>query len=102
MSKIAVVGDNDSILSFKAVGLEIFPCENGEDGKKIIDKLAYKQYSVIFVTENIASEIKDTIDRYDKKIVPAVILIPSSQGSLGIGLKKISDNVEKAVGVNIL
>ena len=32
----------------------------------------------------------------------AVILIPSNQGSLNIGLKRISDSVEKAVGVNIL
>ena len=32
----------------------------------------------------------------------AVILIPSNQGTLNIGTQRISDNVEKAVGVNIL
>jgi len=35
-------------------------------------------------------------------VLPAVILIPSNQGTLNIGTQRISDNVEKAVGVNIL
>ena len=36
------------------------------------------------------------------QMLPAVILIPSNQGSLNIGMQRIRDNVEKAVGVNIL
>lgn len=102
MHKVAIVGDRDSIFIFKALGLEIFPCNDGEEARKTIDKLAMSNYSIIFVTENIANKIMDTIDRYQKKYTPAVVLIPSSQGSLGIGIKKINDNVEKAVGVNIL
>lgn len=102
MYKVAIVGDKDSIFIFKVLGIEIFSCNNGDEARKIIDKLAMKDYSIIFVTENIASQIIDTIDRYQKKYTPAVVLIPSSQGSLGIGIKKINDNVEKAVGVNIL
>ncbi|MDU3724015.1 MAG: V-type ATP synthase subunit F, partial [Clostridium celatum] len=42
------------------------------------------------------------IERYNKQMLPAVILIPSNQGTLNIGSKRISDSVEKAVGVNIL
>lgn len=102
MYKVGVVGDKDSIFAFKSLGVEIFPCISPEEGRRTIDKLAAKNYAVIFVTENIAKDIMDTIDRYQKKNVPAIVLIPSSQGSLGIGIKKISDSVEKAVGVNIL
>lgn len=102
MYKVCVVGDKDSIFAFKSLGVEVFPCINSEEARRTIDKLAIKNYAVIFVTENIAKDIMDTIDRYQKKNVPAIVLIPSSQGSLGIGIKKISDSVEKAVGVNIL
>lgn len=102
MYKVGIVGDKDSIFIFKSLGLEIFSCERGEDAKKIIDKLALKNYAVIFVTENIAQQIMDVIDKYQKKYIPSVVLIPSSKGSLGIGIKKVNDNVEKAVGVNIL
>lgn len=64
--------------------------------------MAASDYAVIFVTEQIAKDIEETIERYNRMTLPAVILIPSNQGSLNIGMQRISDNVEKAVGVNIL
>ncbi len=102
MYKIGVVGDKDSILAFKAIGIEVYPVVGAEESRKTIDRLARDEYGIIFVTEQVAAEIPDTIARYDKTMLPAVILIPSNQGSLNIGMKRISDNVEKAVGVNIL
>ena len=102
MFKIAVVGDKDSILAFKALGVDVFTVYDGEEARKTVDTIARNKYGIIFITEQIASLIPDTIERYDKEIIPAVILIPSNQGSLNIGLSKINDNVEKAVGSNIL
>ena len=100
--KIAVVGDKDSVLAFKALGLDVFPVFEAEEARKTIDRLAMKEYGVIFVTEHVAKDIQETIERYNRQTLPAVILIPSNQGTLNIGTKRISDNVEKAVGVNIL
>lgn len=104
MHKIGVVGDKDSILAFKAFGLDIFPTTVSapEDSRKIVDHLAKEDYGIIFITEQIAETIKETIDRYNKSITPAIILIPGNTGSLGIGLERIRSNVEKAVGINIL
>lgn len=102
MYKIGVVGDKDSILAFKAIGVDVFPVVETEEAKKTIDRLAMNNYGVIFVTEQIAQYIEETIERYNRQMLPAIILIPSNQGSLNIGLKRISDNMEKAVGVNIL
>ncbi|WP_066823636.1 V-type ATP synthase subunit F [Clostridium tepidiprofundi] len=102
MYKIGVVGDKDSVLAFKAIGIDVYPVVEAEEARKVVDKLAYNNYAVIFVTEQVAQNIEETIERYNKMMLPAVILIPSNQGSLNIGMKKISENVEKAVGVNIL
>lgn len=102
MYKVAIVGDKDSILAFKAIGIEVFEAKNAVEARKTIDKLASNNYGVIYVTEQIASEIEETINRYIKSITPTIVLIPSSQGSLGIGKKKISENVQKAIGMNIL
>ncbi len=102
MFKIAVVGDKDSILAFKALGVDVFSVYNSEEARKIVDTIVRNNYGIIFITEQIASLIPDTIERYDKEIIPAVILIPSNQGSLNIGLSRINRNVEKAVGSNIL
>ncbi|GHU56768.1 V-type ATP synthase subunit F [Clostridia bacterium] len=104
MPKIGVVGDKDSVLAFKAFGLSVFPAvaSDSEASRKIVDKLAREDYGIIFVTEQIAETITETIDRYDRCVLPAIILIPGSTGSLGIGLARIRRNVEKAVGMNIL
>ena len=102
MYKIGVVGDKDSVLAFKAIGIDVYPVFNVEEARKTIDTMAVNNYGVIFVTEQVAKDLNETIERYNKMMVPAIILIPSNQGSLNIGMKRISDNVEKAVGVNIL
>ena len=102
MYKVAIVGDKDSILAFKAIGIEVFEAKNANEARKTIDKLASNNYGVIYVTEQIASEIEETINRYIKSMTPTIVLIPSSQGSLGIGKKKISENVQKAIGMSIL
>ena len=106
MHKIGVVGDKDSILSFKALGIDVYPVDvypvvTKEEARSTIDEMASNNYGIIFVTEQIATMVESTIERYNREVLPAVILIPNNQGSLGIGLKKIDEYVEKAIGSNI-
>lgn len=104
MYKIGVVGDKDSILFFKAIGMDVYPVieDETEENRKLIDRLARDEYGIIFITEQIAQTISETIDRYNNQPLPGIILIPSNQGSQGIGLARVRDNVERAVGMNIL
>ncbi|NEU04959.1 MULTISPECIES: V-type ATP synthase subunit F [Clostridium] len=102
MHKIGVIGDKDSVLAFKAIGVDVFPVVEVEEARKAIDRLARNEYAVIFITEQLAQHLEETIERYTRELLPSIILIPSNQGSLNIGKKRVSDNVEKAVGVNIL
>jgi V/A-type H+-transporting ATPase subunit F len=102
MYKIGVVGDKDSVLAFKAIGIDVYPVVESDEARKTIDRMAMDKYAVIFVTEQVAKDIEETIERYNRETLPAVILIPSNQGTLNIGMQRIRDNVEKAVGVNIL
>lgn len=99
---IAVVGDRDSILPFKILGFSVFACSTPAIARETIDRLAGENYGIIYLTEAMAEQIPDTIERYDAALTPAIILIPNHSGSLGIGKKRIQDNVEKAVGQNIL
>lgn len=102
MYKVAVVGDKDSILAFKALGVDVYSVYDKEEARKTVDTIARQNYGIIFITEQLASLIPDTIERYDNQIIPAVILIPSNQGTLNIGMDRFNKNVEKAVGSNIL
>lgn len=100
--KVGVVGDKDSVLAFKALGIDVFPVVSHDEARRTVDRLAVNDYAVIFITEHVAQSIPETIERYNREMLPAVILIPSNQGTLNIGMQRINDNVEKAVGVNIL
>jgi V/A-type H+-transporting ATPase subunit F len=104
MHKIGVIGDKDSVLFFKAAGLDVYPVIESdiEENRKIVDKLARENYGIIFITEQVAEKISETIDRYNNAATPGIILIPSNAGSKGIGLARVRDNVERAVGMNIL
>lgn len=100
-NKIAVIGDKDSVLAFKALGVDVFDAKTSFDAKEILKKLA-REYSVIFITEDIAEAIADIVARYKTRAYPAVIPIPSAKGATGFGIAGISKDVEKALGADIL
>ena len=99
--KIAVIGDKDVVLAFKAVGVDVYPSSDREESKETLIKLA-RNYLVILITEDIASQIGDIIDRYKTKPYPLVLPIPSAKGASGFGEENIRRNIEKAVGSDIL
>ena len=81
--KIGVIGDKNSILPFKLFGFEVHHAISEMQVREAIETMA-------------------TIERYKEQVTPAIILIPSHNGTIGIGLSEIEKNVEKAIGQNIL
>lgn len=102
MYKIGAVGEKDEVYAFLALGIDILAVEGPKEAMKAVDSMAREGYGLIFVTETLAKDIEETIERYKNKLLPAIILIPGKDGSFGIALNKIKENVEKAVGIDIL
>ncbi|HHX88122.1 MAG TPA: V-type ATP synthase subunit F [Firmicutes bacterium] len=100
--KIAVIGDKDSILGFKTLGVDTFPVATAEKALSVLRKLSNQTYGVIFITEELAQQLEDPLEELNKRFLPAVVLIPNSQGTLGIGMQNIKQKVEKAIGADIL
>lgn len=100
--KLAVIGDRDSVLAFKAIGAEVYDAKNGFEANDILRELAKGDTAVVFITEQLAVEIEDTLKKLKTRPYPAVIPIPSAEGSNGFGLQGVKKDVEKAVGVDIL
>jgi len=100
--KIAVIGDPGSVMIFNAIGLDVYYETEAEKIEARIHKLADAGYAVIYLTENMAKLVPQVIDYYTTATFPAIIPIPSSTGTLGIGMKRLKENVEKAVGADIL
>ena len=102
MYKIAVLGDRDSVLGFRALGLDVFFADDAETGRKALRRLAQESYAVVYVTEQLAAGLTAELDRYSKAVTPAIILIPGKEGSLGLGMQQVKTTVERAVGADII
>ncbi len=102
MYKIAAIGDKDSIYGFASIGLEIYPIDNSSDAIHRIRQMVEGGYAVIFITEQLATEIESELDRYRELPVPAIIPIPGINGNTGLGMRNVSKSVEQAVGSDIL
>ncbi len=102
MDKIAVVGDYDSIYGFSALGLEVFPVSDTADAEKLLKRLVDTGYGIIYITEELAYEVKELIGKYKEQMSPAIILIPGIKGNTGNGIRGVHASVEQAVGSDIL
>ena len=100
--KIAAVGNKESVLGFKAIGIDAFPVEGAEEAKRVVHSLAKQGYAIVFITEQTAEGIPEIMERYAASSYPAIIPIPSNLGSNGLGMRRLKKNVEKALGADIL
>lgn len=104
MLKIAVIGSRDTVLGFKALGLEVFPVSGAEEARSAFRQLtkAGESYAIIYVEESLAEALDSDIDKFKDVPSPAVILIPGREGSLGYAQAALKAAVERAVGSDIL
>ena len=102
MSKIAVMGDYDSVYGFGALGLDTFRVTDAVEGAELLKKLAEGEYGVIYMTEQLGEMLKKERAKYDDRISPAIILIPGVSGNTGEGITGVKGSAEKAVGSDIL
>jgi len=102
MYKIAAMGDRDSITGFASLGMHIFPEDRMESPATTLHNLAAQDFAIIYITESLASRLKDDIDKYKDRPLPVIVPIPGVSGNTGLGMRAIARAVEKAVGSDIL
>ena len=58
------MGDRDSVLGFIALGLEVCPVADGEEGRRALHRMAKEDYAIIYMTEQLAVQIPNEIEKY--------------------------------------
>ncbi|MBQ8357820.1 MAG: V-type ATP synthase subunit F [Clostridia bacterium] len=103
MYKIGIIGHAADVLCFSPLGFTVFESENAENAGTVL-KNAVKsgEYAVLFITEDLAADLGEEIDRYKNDPLPAITVIPGRDGGKGYGLANIKKAVERAVGADIL
>lgn len=104
MLKIAVIGGRDTVMGFKALGLETYPAADAAEAGHLLKSLTRgsNDYAIIYIEEVFAAELSAEINKFKDSPTPAIILIPGREGSIGLGQSALKAAVERAVGTNIL
>jgi V/A-type H+-transporting ATPase subunit F len=99
---MGVIGDRDSILAFKALGMEVFDAHTGQEAGQVLRRLIKEDFAVVLITEELAAENAELIKKYKPLAYPAIIPVPGIYGTNGFGMEGIRQDVEKAIGADIL
>lgn len=105
MLKIGVIGGRETVMGFKALGLEAFPVADADEALEVFRNLTRaeeQEYAIIYLEESFAQALSSEIDKFKDSPTPAIILIPGKNGSLGLGQSALKAAVERAVGSDIL
>ncbi|MGE5598363.1 MAG: V-type ATP synthase subunit F [Bacteroidota bacterium] len=101
--KIALVGEEHDIQSFRALGLDLFPVgDPGEVGATLARLIKSNEYGIILITEAIGEAARGVVEEAANRALPSLVFIPGGAGSRGFALERLRRIVERAVGVDIL
>lgn len=98
------MGDYDSIYGFGALGLDVVPIsmDEPEAAASRLERLVSGGYGIIYVTEEAASLLASTIEKYRSRPLPAIVPIPGIKNNTGAGVEAVRKTVEQSVGSDIL
>jgi V/A-type H+-transporting ATPase subunit F len=102
MSKIAFVGDRDSVWGFRAFGIDVYPVSDPAEASEAFSAAVESAHAIIFVTEDVYESCGELISRYRDLALPTVTVLPSVTGSRGLAATEIHEAVSAAIGADIL
>lgn len=97
----AIIGNGESVLAFRAGGIDAFAVTSVEEAKTVLRKLA-RTYKVILVTDDLCKGLETVISRTLETPYPIVIPIPAGGGKSEYAKTKMKEAMERALGVDIL
>lgn len=106
MSDIAVIGDRDSVLAFKALGVSTYfwtdeTASTEEEWKSVLKEIVDKDYKIVFITEDYHLKCKNYIEELYYRVFPVFIAIPNNKGSKQYGFDLVRKLVARAIGTDI-
>lgn len=102
MSEIAMIGDRDSILGFKALGVAIFPVNTIDESIEALQEVIRQEFKVAFITEQVAPSPEEIARIVGDRTFPVVTMVPSNRGSTGLAMQRLQMLVRRAAGADIL
>lgn len=102
LHKVGVIGEWESIVAFRALGLSVADARTAEAALSQLNAWAKEGYAVIFLTEALAEIMGDVLVPWRLRVLPAVIIIPSSGKTPYLGRGELRAAVSKATGIDLI
>lgn len=101
--KVAIIGNENTILPLKSLGIEIFNITTQKSGEEILTRIRNENngndnYAVIFITSDWHKKLETEIAKFKNKILPAIISLPSPIEKQGATLASLEKMMERAIG----
>lgn len=100
--KIAFLGDTDSVLGFKALGVETVVPKNEADARTEFARLVKEKTSIIMITEDMMDCLQEQIEETVLAVIPSVVVLPGIKGTQKRGEDTIRELIIRAVGVDLM
>jgi V/A-type H+-transporting ATPase subunit F len=101
-SKIAAVGDFDSISIFRSMGVRVYVVDENQEDRSYFEQVLKEGYQIVFLTERLGEKWRDLLKEVETRIVQTVVLIPDQKGKTGFAMGKVRETVKNAIGADIL
>jgi V/A-type H+-transporting ATPase subunit F len=100
-SKICAIGDYDTVLIFRSLGVQVYPVEDVSEANEVFNRSVKEGYHAIFLTEKLAQKMEDVLKKVNLNWTPMVSIVPDYHGSTGYAFERVRDTVKKAIGADI-
>ena len=101
--KVAVLGDEDFVMPFAAMGVDTFTAGvSADDAAAAARKIVEGKYTLVVVAENKARAVEETFADLQKAPTPCVLVVPFTTEPEGFATRALGAVLKSATGINIL
>ena len=104
MSSVAIIGDIDVVSGFRLGGVKRAEVANSaEEAVAAFDKILDEEISIIIITQVLANEIRNHINRkIGSSVLPRLSAIPDKDGSSEGSSDQMADLIKRVIGVEMV
>lgn len=105
--RVAIIGNENTVLPLKSLGIEIFNIASQKEGEEILARIRNTEnendnYAIIFITSDWHKKLELEIAKFKNKVLPAIISLPSPTEKKGATLAGLEKMMERAIGSKLI
>jgi len=103
MYKIKIIAPKYLIAPLAILGIDPYPADSDAEARQALEKATEKREpALIFLSERLAGDLQEDIDKLNKKPDINVVLIPDNKGSVGLAASQIQHLVRNSIGAEVV